>query len=253
MLYFIFLTLFVSLFVTGCEKEKIKGKEVQPTSTQHLVIQKESLKVSLKESACKKIEEMKKELPKSATIEVSPILQNPELPTGCESVALTMALESLGYELEKTQIADEYLIYGQENYAAGYVGDPYSYAGVGIYPPGLAQSANRFLEQHYQQQTAYDISKLRFEELFPYVAAGFPVLIWLTIDYEKPYISSASATYNGEEYIWYWNEHCVILGGYDLEDQTVVLYDPLQGRVIQNIETVQSIFEEAGRMAVAIY
>lgn len=52
------------------------------------------------------------------------ILQKPELPTGCESVALTMVLKQKGYPIEKTTIAEEYLIYNRDNYASGYVGDP---------------------------------------------------------------------------------------------------------------------------------
>ena len=51
--------------------------------------------------------------------EIQPILQEPELPTGCESVALTMALEYLGFELEKTTIADQYLIRSATNFAEG--------------------------------------------------------------------------------------------------------------------------------------
>lgn len=72
------------------------------------------------------------------------ILQKPELPTGCESVALTMVLKQKGYPIEKTTIAEEYLIYNRDNYASGYVGDPSTYGGVGIYPPGLVNTANCF-------------------------------------------------------------------------------------------------------------
>lgn len=53
------------------------------------------------------------------------------------------------------------------------------------------------LKQRYQQHTAYDVSKLSLEELFPYVAAGNPVLLWLTSDLEDPYFSSQSVEYGG--------------------------------------------------------
>ena len=174
------------------------------------------------EIAEKKIEEKRRELPNQAQIEMEVILQKPELPTGCESVALTMVLKQKGYPIEKTTIAEEYLIYNRDNYASGYVGDPSTYGGVGIYPPGLVNTANCFLKQRYQQHTAYDVSKLSLEELLPYVAAGNPVLLWLTSDLEAPYFSSQSVEYGGDSYRWYWNEHCVVLGGYDLEKQSVV-------------------------------
>lgn len=63
------------------------------------------------------------------------ILQNPELPTGCESVALTMVLNYYGQKLSKTTIADEYLIRDPENFVTAYKGDPYQISGDGIYAP----------------------------------------------------------------------------------------------------------------------
>lgn len=181
------------------------------------------------------------------------ILQKPELPTGCESVALTMVLKQKGYPIEKTTIAEEYLIYNRDNYASGYVGDPSTYGGVGIYPPGLVNTANRFLKQRYQQHTAYDVSKLSLEELFPYVAAGNPVLLWLTSDLEDPYFSSQSVEYGGDSYRWYWNEHCVVLGGYNLEKQSVTLFDPLKGKVEESLERVEEIYNQTGKYAMTVY
>ncbi len=170
-----------ALFMTGCEKKAQEKEEAQEASARQLVIQKQTQT----EIAEKKIEEKRRELPNQAQIEMEVILQKPELPTGCESVALTMVLKQKGYPIEKTTIAEEYLIYNRDNYASGYVGDPSTYGGVGVYPPGLVNTANCFLKQRYQQHTAYDVSKLSLEELLPYVAAGNPVLLWLTSDLEE--------------------------------------------------------------------
>ena len=41
-----------------------------------------------------------------AELETEELLQTPELPTGCESVALTAALRCLGFTPDKTEIAD---------------------------------------------------------------------------------------------------------------------------------------------------
>ena len=163
-----------ALFMTGCEKKAQEKEEAQEASARQLVIQKQTQT----EIAEKKIEEKRRELPNQAQIEMEVILQKPELPTGCESVALTMVLKQKGYPIEKTTIAEEYLIYNRDNYASGYVGESSTYGGVGIYPPGLVNT-NCFLKQRYQQHTAYDVSKLSLEELLPYVAAGNPVLLWL--------------------------------------------------------------------------
>ena len=54
------------------------------------------------------------------------ILQNPELPTGCESVALTMVLKYLGFDFEKTTIADDYLVFADRNFYDGLYRKPHT-------------------------------------------------------------------------------------------------------------------------------
>ena len=58
----------------------------------------------------------------AAVLAVPNILQNPELPTGCESVALTMLLHYWGYDTLKTEIADHYLSYDTTNFVSSFVG-----------------------------------------------------------------------------------------------------------------------------------
>lgn len=82
------------------------------------------------------------------------ILQNPELPTGCESVALTMVLKYLGFDLEKTTIADDYLVFADRNFAMGYIGNPHTEDGAGIFAPGLVKTANNFLEAQESEKEA---------------------------------------------------------------------------------------------------
>lgn len=186
-------------------------------------------------------------------IRTTPILQNPQFPTGCESVALTMALESLGYDLSKTEIVDQYLIYDDQNYAAGFVGDPRSTNGGGIFPPGLTNTANNYLQAQGSGYSAYNISGTAFTDLFSYVDQGNSVLLWITYNYENPVFNGNSVYYDGQEYLWYQKEHCVMLGGYNLTDNTVLLYDPMNGLYKVPIDTVESLYNQIGNFAVAIY
>lgn len=90
----------MALFMTGCEKKAQEKEEAQEASARQLVIQKQTQT----EIAEKKIEEKRRELPNQAQIEMEVILQKPELPTGCESVALTMVLKQKGYQSKKPRL-----------------------------------------------------------------------------------------------------------------------------------------------------
>ena len=88
-------------------------------------------------------------------LDTEELFQNPELPTGCESVALTAALQYLKFDLEKTDIAENYLTYG-EDVMWDYVGEPFEYDGAGIFPPGLTNTANIYLRTQKTNYVAYN-------------------------------------------------------------------------------------------------
>ena len=78
-------------------------------------------------------------------LQVESILQYPELPTGCEVTCLTMALNYHGYDISKTDLVDEYLLYRTEYYQVGFGGSPYSENGSSMWPPAIVDMANIFL------------------------------------------------------------------------------------------------------------
>lgn len=193
-----------------------------------------------------------KERPPSASIEVTPIIQTPELPTGCESVALTMALNVYGYQLDKTTIASEWLVHNNENYVIGYSGDPFSKKGAGIFAPGLCATANAFLEHKGDGYRAYDITGMSMEDLCDYIAQKIPVVVWITMDYKEPVYTDSNIEYDGRTYRWYNNEHCVLLGGYDDGKSILTIYDPLQGKIEIEKQTFQEIYDQIGKYAIMI-
>ena len=192
-------------------------------------------------------------LPDEASVPVPVVMQNPELPTGCESTSLTMDLNALGFSVEKTTIVDQYLVYATEDYKVGFSGDPRSSEGAGIWPPGLAKTARNYLREQKTMRWSHDLSGDSLEELYPYIAAGYPVLLWVTSDYESPDFTGYDYDYHGKTYRWYGNEHCVVLAGYSKTDNTVTLVDPLQGQLTQDASTIANICNEVGNYAVAVY
>lgn len=188
---------------------------------------------------------------RSYQLDTEELLQNPELPTGCESVALTSALDCLHFDLEKTDIADKYLTYG-EDVMWDYVGDPYEFDGAGIFPPGLTNTANRYLKAQNSDYVAYNTMGTPFEDLFKLIENQCPVVIWTTLDYEYPIQVDWAYEYKGKYYYWYELEHCVMLCGYDLDEGTVTINDPMEGIVTLDLEQMKETYEGIGRLSMTI-
>lgn len=187
----------------------------------------------------------------SNSVSVPAILQNPELPTGCESVALTIALHHYGYNIGKTVIADSYLPYSS-NYAIGFSGNPYSYYGAGCFAPAIVTAANKFLNSRNSSYKAKDITGTDFQELYNYIDRGYPVIVWGTMYMKSPVFTGASVSWNGRRYLWYRMEHCMVLYGYDKKSDTVKISDPLQGYVTRSRADFEYLYNITGKNAVVI-
>lgn len=236
----------IESYASENETEENINAEKEEVDVDNLVIVSE-------ETVEEQLEKTRMSLPNSAQITTEPILQNPELPTGCESVALTMALNSLGFHLDKTTIADQYLIYSSTSMVSGYMGNPRTSNGAGIFPPGLVNTSDTFLKQNQSDLNAYNTSGTAMQELYAYLAIGAPVVIWTTMYFEEPMMSDIYETYNGVDYRWYWNEHCVVLTGYDVSQDTVQVYDPLQGFLTLGRAELEYTYDVSGRYSMTIY
>lgn len=72
------------------------------------------------------------------------MLQNPELPTGCEITALTTVLNYLGYDVDKLTLADNFLDKGRVGETSPYkafVGNPRDEDACGAFAPVIVNSA----------------------------------------------------------------------------------------------------------------
>ena len=178
------------------------------------------------------------------------VMQFPELPTGCESVALTNLLLYHGFRLGKTNIADNYLPYGS-NYAVSFVGNPHSVNGAGVYPPGIVIAANRYLAAKGSSLRAYDITGSSMEQLYSYLDQGYPVLVWSTTGMASPHVTGHQS-YGGRTYPWFSQEHCVVLKGYNRRTNTVYVSDSISGDLGRNASRFTDLYNQIGRFAAVI-
>lgn len=190
-------------------------------------------------------------MPTKAELEMEIVYQHPELPTGCESVALTILLKYYGFDIEKTTIASDYLVYS-DNFVLGYSGSPFTYEGAGIFAPGLVKTANLFLKDNNKLLNAKNITGSTPMELYEYVAEGTPVVVWTTIHMYNNSPTGEYRTYKGKDYQWDSCEHCVVLSGYDLERNIVIVHDPADGIIERDADAFWERYENLGSMAMII-
>ena len=190
---------------------------------------------------------------KKENLDVPFVSQYPDLPTGCEVTSLTMMLNYLGYDVENTEIVDDYLLYWDPDFQVGFRGSPYSEDGGTIWPPALVMSGNNYLYEHESEYELIDVSKTDFEKLLKYIDDGYPVALWVTetfsvlVNYD-----GIISEYNGEEYKSFWGVHCVLLVGYDREQGIAVINNPQREREEVDLYQLWSVYDACGRYAITI-
>ncbi len=212
----------------------------------------------------KKKEEAEAFAKKKVVIDVDNILQNPQLPTGCEAVSLTILLNHLGFKVDKMTIAEKYLpkqefymkngvLYGAD-VVNTFAGDPRNSYSYGCFAPCIVNTAHRFLKSNGSDIDAYNISGKSLEELFEqYIDKGQPVLIWITSNgLKEPFKAEQWVTADGKKVQWQRYEHCVVLTGYDRGKKQIFVSDPLVGNTSYNYDTLNLRYEQMGRQAVSI-
>ena len=185
---------------------------------------------------------------KSYNIDVDFINQNPELPTGCESVSLAMAFNALGYPTSKTELADNYMPIGG-SYVTTFFGDPHENDGTGIYPPGLVQTAQNYIDAKNIPLSPVDLTDKNFKDFYKIIENGYPIVFWITSGLYDPYTYDGEdfhEIYNGRDYPWITNIHCIVMNGYDTENGTVTFTDPLSGTRIYDEDRVEYVYNKIG-------
>ncbi|MDE6427146.1 MAG: C39 family peptidase [Ruminococcus sp.] len=196
------------------------------------------------------------ELPTKAVIDnFQTVMQNPELPTGCEITALTQTLNFLGFDIDKVTMCDKYMNTdwkGEYTMNQCYIGNPKSYSGYGCSSPVICKSARRYLRVEKSDCYPVDLTGTDFQELFYQIDQGRPVIVWATMylmNTEPKYQYTAK---NGEEMWFCTYQHCLTLYGYDLDAGLVYVADPLVGNTTYPLEKFEKIYDILGKQAVII-
>ncbi len=199
----------------------------------------------------------------SVRIEVENILQNPELPVGCEITSLAILLNFYGFEADKTVLAKDYLPLGggyeiiagelhKDSFYDYFIGDPFT-RGYGCFSSPIEKSAKAFLSDNSSELFAENISGAEAYELYEYLLAGTPVLCWITDGVIPPeYHESWYDSETGQKLDWHFNEHCVVLCGADFEKGLVLLSDSMKGEIFYDMKKFEKRYRQMGSQAIVI-
>ncbi len=196
--------------------------------------------------------------------DVECILQNPELPTGCEATAGTMLLRAYGYHTEKTRVAEllnkgELIEIGERIYGPdpdeAFIGDPSSLYGYGAFPGVLADAMQQVIDGQGGGHTARALYGLSEESILAYIDNGVPLCVWSSMDnreieYRTGWYLISDGEYTEEYFLWPGGEHCVVLTGYD--DEVVSVCDPIQGVCVYPRDSFFRHYEQVGEYALAL-
>ncbi|EJR27261.1 MULTISPECIES: C39 family peptidase [Bacillus] len=173
------------------------------------------------------------------------IQQLPELDRGCEVTSLAMMLQYAGVSVDKMTLANEIKkvdfiddgVRGNPN--EGFVGNIYTFSesGYAVYHGPLFQLAEKYLPNK-----AVDLTGKNIEEIYKSIKAGQPVVMITNATF-APLDEAEFTTWetnSGDVSITY-NEHCVVLIGYDQE--SVYIRDPLEDSL--DVKVPRETFEQA--------
>ena len=190
-----------------------------------------------------------------AWVDVPCYSQYPELPTGCESVALTNLFNYYGFGLGKTIIADYYLPKGSNgNFVTAFDGNPRRNSGglMGCVAPAITIAGNNFLRAAGSGKQAKDVSFSSISSIKNRLTCGQPVEMWNTEWGSWPGGRYAARWYNGHSYGLWGGNHAVVLKGYDDERGIVFLSDSINGNVTRNAQVFFGTWQQMDSQAVVI-
>lgn len=177
--------------------------------------------------------------------------QNPELPTGCEITSLTSVLNYYGINVKKETMADDYLKKGDGSYYKMFLGNPRDASSFGCMAQPIVDAANLYFKKNNVSMKASNVSGVTFDKILEYVSQGVPMIVWNTMGMAPAY-ESQTLTLDGREYTWIAPEHCVVVVGYDLDNNEVYVADPMAGMVTRNLKTFEERYDSLKRQAVYV-
>ncbi|RAZ81286.1 C39 family peptidase [Planococcus halotolerans] len=195
-------------------------------------------------------------------IDVPVLMQDPELPNGCEITTLTSVLNHYRLKVSKTTMADDYLPkspftskngkrFGPDPHQA-YAGNPRkANGGWYVFAEPIVEASKGIVASKSSRLITENVSGSTREEILSYTDRNIPVIVWVTLDLSPPVTSGGWYIEGTNDFHpSFSNLHSVVLDGW--EDGKVYVMDPLKGRVSYPEKTFFDSYEAMGSQAVIV-
>lgn len=192
---------------------------------------------------------------------VPQILQNPELPNGCEITSCCEVLRFLGFDADKCTLADKYLPRSAHWYGTDpdeyYMGDPHKddaspETGYYCFAGPIVKAANAYLAAQGGGWRAVDLTGAEEAALVAQLQKGRPVIFWASLHFEDIQ-ADACGSYplpgGGVHHVFH-QLHCMVLCGVNNSHFTVA--DPLDFNRDVPRGQFMKIYRQLGRRAVVL-
>ena len=217
---------------------------------------------------------------KEIMLPVPQILQNPDLPNGCEITSCCEVLQFWGYPADKCELADHYLKRSEKWYGADpdqeYMGDPHredesEECGFYCFAGPVVDAANRYINDFFKgfedlEETARsltdraipvrvharDITGADQEELEKLLMEGCPFIFWASLHFEDIQYDERGGYYlpDGRFHRLFHQLHCMVCRGMDAEHFYIA--DPLGYNDQISKKQFMKIFRQLGSRAVVM-
>ena len=196
---------------------------------------------------------------------VPQILQNPELPNGCEITSCAEVLTFLRYPADKCDLADNYLPRSEHWYGTDpdrfYMGNPHlddssPETGYYCFAGPIVEAANKYLARHSAGQAplhrAYDLTGAGQNELEDQLKKGYPFIFWASLHFHDIQFDKCGSypLEGGRSHQVFHQLHCMVCCGMD--EHRFFIADPLDFNQSIDKETFMKIYRQRGSRAVVI-
>lgn len=239
--------------IKGEDKEVKVKEEEKPVDAEQPAKQEEDKVV--------KASEQVNEVPKSKSLDVRLISQNPELYNGCEVTCLAMLLNYKGVKVDKMTLAKEMkknptkAVYNSNNKITkwgnpkyGFVGDVYGSTGIGysIDPEPLMPLVSK------HNKTPKNLTGKSLDDIKESINNENPVLVWVESNFSYPIEFIQWTDEKGEKVRATFDIHAILITGYDGEN--MYYNDPLTGEKNKSISQKRftQVWKEMGSKALTI-